>query len=242
MRIPETTDLLRIWEQGAGRPAATRALLLMTAASPENDGTALENLSIGHRDRLLLNLRDALFGAQVHCLTDCTNCGEKIELDFRIDDVRVPYGEPGQSYRIEAEGYEVRFRLPDSVDLLALEDELPAQAEQQLLARCILDARTKEGDIEVMELPDTVLSTVSQRMGEADPQAEILLEVACPECSSVSTAPFDIVSHLWAELDAWAQCMLREVHALAFVYGWTEGEILRMGAGRRRAYLDLIGS
>jgi hypothetical protein len=57
----------------------------------------------------------------------------------------------------------------------------------------------------------------------------------------VSPAPFDIVSHLWTELDAWARRMLREVHALAATYGWSEAEILRMSATRRRAYLDLIG-
>jgi len=78
-------------------------------------------------------------------------------------------------------------------------------------------------------------------MSEADPQAEILLEVSCPACSYVSPAPFDIVPHLWAELDAWAKRMLREVHSLAVVYGWSEAEILRMSAARRRIYLDLTG-
>jgi hypothetical protein len=242
MRTPDTTELLRVWEQGAGKPAAIRALMLMTAVSPERDGGALARWNIGRRDRLLLNLRDTLFGPDIHCLTDCTRCGEPIELDFRIDDIRVPHGEPGRAYHAAADGYEVQFRLPDSTDLLALEGELPAQAERRLLARCVVDAWTKEGDVEAITLPDAVLSAVSREMSEADPQAEILLEVSCPACSSVSPAPFDIVSHLWAELDAWARRMLREVHALALVYGWSEAEILRMSPARRRTYLDLIGN
>jgi hypothetical protein len=214
----------------------------MTAASPENDGNALARWNIGRRDSLLLDLRDALFGPEVHCLTDCTHCGEPIELDFRIDDIRVPHGEPGRPYYLEAGNYEVQYRLPDSADLLALDGEAPARAERQLLARCVLDAWTQDGDVAVAELPDAVLSAVSQGMSEADPQAEVLLEVSCPACSAMSPAPFDIVSHLWTELDAWARRMLREVHTLAQVYGWGEAEILRMSAARRRAYLDLIGS
>jgi hypothetical protein len=216
--------------------------MLMTAVSPETDSGALAHWNIGRRDHLLLNLRDAMFGAEIHCLTECTHCGEPIELDFRIDDIRVPHAEPGRSYHAAADGYEVRFRLPDSTDLLALESDGPTQAERQLLARCVLDAWTQEGDVEVSALPEAVLSAVSQSMSEADPQAEVLLEVSCPACSRVSPAPFDIVSHLWAELDAWARRLLREVHALAAAYGWSEAEILRMSAARRRAYLDLIGS
>lgn len=246
MRMPETTELLRVWERGAGKPAAIRALLLMTTALPRQDSEELAHWNIGRRDRLLLNLRDALFGPEIRCLTDCTHCGEPIELDFHIDDIRVPHGEPGRAYHTAADGYEVRFRLPDSTDLLALgveqQGEQPAQAERQLLARCVLDAWTQDGDADVAALPNAVLRAVSQGMSEVDPQAEVLLEVSCPTCSHVSPAPFDIVSHLWTELDAWARRMLGEVHALARVYGWSEAEILRMSAARRRAYLDLIGN
>jgi len=242
MRTPDTTELLHVWELGAGRPGTLRALLLMTAVVPEQDGKALAHWNIGRRDRLLLDLRDALFGPEVRCLTDCVHCGEPIELDFRINDIRVPHGESGRPYYLEAGNYEVQYRLPDSADLLALDGEAPAQAERQLLARCVMDARMQGGSVEAAELPDAVLLAVSQGMSEADPQAEVLLEVSCPACSAMSPAPFDIVSHLWAELDAWARRMLREVHMLALAYGWGEAEILRMTAARRRAYLDLIGS
>lgn len=241
MRTPDTTELLHVWERGAGKPAAVRALLLMTAVVPENDSGALAHWNIGQRDHLLLDLRDALFGPEMHCLTDCTHCGEPIELDFRIDDIRVPHGEPGRVYQAAASGYDVQFRLPDSSDLLALEVGLPAEAERQLFERCVLRARTQAGDVQVSSLPDAVLTAISQGMSDADPQAEVLLEVSCPACAAISPAPFDIVSHLWTELDVWARRMLWEVHALARVYGWGEAEILRMSGARRRAYLELIG-
>lgn len=236
------TDLLCVWERGLGQTATVRGLLLMSAVAPGIDADSLANLSIGRRDGRLLNLREALFGPEVHCLTDCTSCGERIEIGFHIDDIRVPQSESGCSCLIETEGYEVRFRLPDSNDLLALENEQQLLPERQLLARCIVDAHTKEGEVAALDLPTRVLSALSQRMSELDPQAEVLLEVSCPVCSTAFAAPFDIVSHLWAELDAWAHSTLQTVHALALNYGWSETEILRMSVGRRRAYLELINS
>lgn len=240
MRTPKPRELLQVWERGAGQPALTRALILLAVASPEQDNEALASWNIGRRDGLLLNLRGALFGPEIRCLTDCTNCGEQIELNFRIGDVRVPHGETGRAYRIATHGYEVQFRLPDSADLLALQGAPPSQAEGHLLSRCILGARIENGEVAAVELPAPVLSALSQAMSEADPQAEVLLEVSCPSCTAVAPALFDIVSHLWTELDAWARRMLREVHALALAYGWSEAEILRMSARRRRAYLDLL--
>lgn len=241
MIMLDANELLSVWEQGAEQPLPIRALLLIRAVLPEQDSEALARWSIGQRDHLLLNLRDALFGPEVHCITECINCGEAIDLDFRIDDVRISHGEPGRAYHAAAEGYEVQFRLPDSADLLALDCGQSAQAERQLLARCVLKAWAEETDVDVATLPDAVLSAVSRGMAEADPQAEVLLEVSCPVCSCVSPAPFDIVSHLWSELDAWARRMLREVHTLASVYGWSEAEILRLSAARRHGYLDLAG-
>ncbi len=241
MRTPQSNELLQVWERGAGQPASIRALLLMEAVSREHDSDALARWSIGQRDRLLLDLRVALFGPEVHCVTDCAHCGEPIELDFRTADICVPYGEPDRSYHAAADGYQVQFRLPDTNDLLSIEGALPEQAEQRLLERCILGASTKEGEVGAATLPEPVLTAVSQGMGEVDPQAEVLLDVSCPACSAISPALFDIVSHLWIELDAWARRTLQQVHTLAMAYGWSEAEILRLSTVRQRAYLDLIG-
>lgn len=241
MKTPDATDLLHVWESGVGQSPAMRACLLMTTVLPEHERSTLTQWTIGQRDRLLLDLRNALFGPEVQCLTACVGCGESIELDFHLDDIRVPHGKPGHPYHAAAESFEVQFRLPDISDLLALEGRGPEHAERQLLSRCVLKARTKGGDVELDELPPAVMSAVNQGMSEADPQAEIVLKVSCPACSDVSPAPFDIVAHLWAELEEWAKRLFREVHALADAYGWSEGDILRMSPVRRRTYLDLIG-
>ena len=89
-------------------------------------------------------------------------------------------------------------------------------------------------------LPEGVAIAVSDRMAELDAQGDIQLSLTCPKCERVWTAPLDIVSYLWSEIHAWAGRTLRDVHALASVYGWTEGEILALSPGRRQAYLEMI--
>jgi hypothetical protein len=77
-------------------------------------------------------------------------------------------------------------------------------------------------------------------MAEADPGAWIELALGCPGCGEEWSAPFDIVSFLWAEVEARARELLEEVHALASAYGWGEGEVLALSPERREAYLELV--
>ena len=78
-------------------------------------------------------------------------------------------------------------------------------------------------------------------MAEADPQADVQLALVCPACGHTWQATFEIVSFLWAELSAWAERTLADVHALASTYGWREADILAMSARRRQRYLELAG-
>ena len=63
-------------------------------------------------------------------------------------------------------------------------------------------------------------------MAELDPLADVRLNLHCPDCAQEWEAGFDIVSFIWAELNAWARRLLGEVHELALTYGWSEAEIL----------------
>ena len=51
---------------------------------------------------------------------------------------------------------------------------------------------------------------------------------------------FDIVSFFWAEIDAWARRVLREVNVLARAYGWRESDILALSPVRRQIYLSMV--
>jgi hypothetical protein len=138
--------------------------------------------------------------------------------------------------------YEVRFRLPDSSDLTAISAcEEVAAAKQLLLARCLLEVRLDGQGQTVDQLPETILEAVSEHLAEADPQANVQLDLTCPTCAHTWSAAFDIVSYLWQEIDSWAQHILRAIHSLACAYGWREADILNLSARRRQFYLQMIG-
>ncbi len=230
--VTDARELLRVWEAGAHASPTLRGVLLMGAALPLLPREALLGASIGHRDAWLLNLREALFGSRIECLTSCPACGEQVEIDFQTADIRTAHAEPHHQCRIG----DAHFRLPTSADLLAIDGVPDAAPEQALLQRCRLDSAGDPGPLAADVAEAAILA-----MSQADPQAEVLLDLACPACGHCNTALFDIVAHLWCELDHWAGAMLGKVHALASRYGWSEDSILAMSGARRAAYLDLAG-
>ena len=72
------------------------------------------------------------------------------------------------------------------------------------------------------------------------PELELELDLNCPECAHAFVQPFDATSFFFDEMRINANQLLREVHALAFYYHWSEAEILSLGRDRRRAYLGLL--
>ncbi|MEK8145417.1 hypothetical protein NKH18_40785 [Streptomyces sp. M10(2022)] len=88
-------------------------------------------------------------------------------------------------------------------------------------------------------LPERVERLIAEKAAEADPTAEVTLNVACPECGEATPAELDITFYLWTELDTWARDLLLDVHLLATAYGWSEPEILALSPIRRRYYLEL---
>jgi hypothetical protein len=242
MRVLSASELLGVWERGLAQPPAQRALLLLTLACTDTPPERLAQLTIGQRDVRLLNLRESLFGPQLGGLATCPACGESLELKINVADIRVaPAGEPPEDLTLNQSGYEVHFRLPNSLDLAGL----PAEAEvatsrQTILRRCLLSTQHRGKESAAEELPAEVVTAIAERMAQADPQADVQVALRCPQCAHQWLSPLDIVSFFWSEIHAWATRLLHEVHALASAYGWRETDILAMSPWRRRAYLEMI--
>lgn len=243
MHTLEPQALLRVWESGVHASPAMRGLLLMGAALPEVNADGLMHSSIGHRDAWLLSLREALFGSRVECLMPCPACGQRIELDFRVSDIRAPHAQPQHLCEIVVDDTTLRFRVPTSADLLAIEGERDVQAAERMLLQRLWvgTAIVPHAELSPTRMAE-VADVVTQAIGEADRQAEVLLKLSCPACGEQSEQLFDIADHLWCELDHWARGLLQKVHALACRYGWSEDSILGMSTARRQAYLALIGA
>jgi hypothetical protein len=217
-------DFLLVREQGHRRHAVDRALGLLARIHPEGDVAALP---LGCRNAELIDLREDLFGTNLEAFAECPHCGEELELALTTDALRTRHA----MSQTELEAGGIRFRLLDSSDLTAAAACGDAEtARAVLLERCAGRA----------DLPDDVIERIGAAMEAADPQAETILDVACPACDGMWQLTFDIGAFLYAEVDAEAQRLLREVHALARGYGWSEREILAMSARRRRDYLELL--
>jgi hypothetical protein len=73
-----------------------------------------------------------------------------------------------------------------------------------------------------------------------DPLVAFAVSCACPSCGAENDLPVDIEGIALAKLAARQRALLREIHALASTYGWTEREILAIAPERRARYLGLI--
>jgi hypothetical protein len=242
MRALSAAELLLIWERGAAQSPVQQALDLLIAACPELAPEQLAAISVGQRDAYLMLLREWTFGPQVTSLATCPGCGERVELSFDLDQVRAtPERELPETLSLALDGYELRFRLPDSYDLAAAGDGLDAAAtRQRLLARCLLAASYHGAAQAAEQLPGHIVVAIVEQMARADPQADVQLALNCPACDRSWRVIFDIVSFFWGEIELWAYRTLREVHLLARAYGWREADILAISPWRRRYYLDML--
>ena len=267
MRSLSASELLNIWEWGRTQPSWSKALRLLATACPETTVDMLSKLSIGQRDTLLLTLRERTFGSQLVSLAVCPSCGERLELNFQIEDIRVtPPAEPVEMLVLNVSDYEISFRLPNSLDLMAIaassyteaehkahatrspvqqsfasaSHEHLANAQDILIGRCLLKAACKGEELAVHQLPPNLLDVVVEQIAQADPQADVQLALTCAACGHQWESLFDIVSFFWTEINAWVTRILQEVHILASAYGWREADILAMSPRRRQLYLEMV--
>jgi len=242
MKTLASLDLLNAWEQGLGRGAAERALILLRlAAGEEASQKDPARWPIGQRDARLLDLRESVFGQQVDGIASCPECGAQQEFRVPVGQLRVTGPESGAELALVSGDYQVDFRLPDSLDLCELEaDCAEGDLSLRLLQSCVTKVMAGDQRVAAVNLPEDLVQQISERMSQADPQADINLSLECPDCSHRWSEPFDIASFLWTELSAWASRTLFDVHQLAAAYGWSEAESLSMTPRRRGFYLEMI--
>jgi hypothetical protein len=236
------TELLQVWEEGLAQPEPRRALALLAAADPQIDVETLARLSIGARDGRLLTLRQRLFGNVVESTAHCPKCNELMEWEADVDQLRMPAsGQEDEQYLMTVTGYRVTFRLPNSLDLIAVRGGTDVEAMRAcLLERCVLEVVGTEDTIAPTSLPAEVGDAITAEMANVDPQADVTLAVTCDACGHTWEAGFDISSFLWTEIDDWARRTVQTVHRLALSYGWREQDILGMSPLRRRLYLEML--
>lgn len=245
MRAPalSATATLDLWADAERRSPVERTLVLAAAGGDDGASPAeLARLPLGRRDGRLLSLHAALGGRTLEATAACPACGEQAEFAVAAGELAARADEGAPPAPIEAEGFVVTWRPPDSADLAAAAGTCDAAAaERVLLSRCVLAATGPDGEVGGTELPPAVRAATAEAMAAADPLAEVLADVECPACGTAFVADLDLGGFVWAELRAHAQRLLRDVAVLARAYGWTEPDVLALDDTRRAAYLDLAG-
>lgn len=234
------SEIVALWEAYRRASATTRAVGLAAAAT-SCDTEEIAALPIGERDAAILRTRCATWGPRAPCHAACPRCAAELELELDLS-AMVPAEIPPAEHALERDGVAIRFRVPTSADLWALERlDAAASPADELLARCVLSA-TRHGDpIGADRLPEALRETLADELSRLDPLADVELELSCAACRHAWVTSFDVADYVWREIDGEARRLLAIVDALARAYGWGEAEILALGPERRRFYLERVG-
>jgi hypothetical protein len=235
------TGLEEDWLAGnRGKASALIASRLLNACLVQLDGreppeNTAGRLLAGDRDYLILQLRRLTLGDSVHSVADCPRCGAKIDVSFDASKIPVdwrPQNAPAHSVQL-SNGRTVQFRLPTGADQERIAEMELEPAAARLFECCVID----DGASSFLEEEKEELIGA---MGKVAPGIDLELELSCPECSFQFVMPFDTTSFFFEEMRIQDQQLLREVHALALYYHWSERDILSLDRGRRRKYLALL--
>lgn len=244
MHPSSASELLDTWERGFHEHPVLRALLLLAAACPEHSLQDLARLSLAERDARLLELRERIFGPRLDSRAACPACGTQLEASLLARDLRAGLAAfETADFPAAISGYNLRFRLPNSLDLLAiLPSREPTAARSMLLERCLVSFEgSPESTFNSRDaLPPEVLEAVAQGLNALAPLTDTELSLTCAACGHTWEASLDFPAFFWAEITAWAHRLLVEIHTLAKSYGWHEADILALTPGRRQIYLDMI--
>ena len=148
-------DLLAAWDLGQTRHPAERALELLAAAYPDVPPAALAELSLGDRTARLLRLRESTLGPQLSGLADCPSCGERVELEFDVQQVSISQPDSPSLFVVD-EGHRVEFRLPNSHDLAVIRS-----APDIATARRVLFERCVTAGVNLSSTPETLVDAVA---------------------------------------------------------------------------------
>jgi hypothetical protein len=243
VRTLTDADILRVWGESQNEHPVDRLLTILLASLPGSSRSQLADLSIGGRDRLLLDFWENHFGRTLQSYGVCSACQERLEFSLPTGQLRLAEepGKPYQEFTLAMAGFELQYRLPTSRDLAAAAAVPDLQeAREVILQRCFLGASQEDTSISVADLPGEVVAHLIEAFSRQDPQADLSLAMHCPACGHRWELLLDIGLFVWTDLVLAARRLVREVHILASAYGWSEAAILHLEPGRRQAYLDLV--
>lgn len=228
----------------------TRLLDSIGTLSPVSENH-VRQLTIGDRERLVFAICISTFSEEMDLVSRCPfeECGALSEMTLNLNDlVYFKLGnKPANEFEFKALTNDgpltVHFRIPTGYDQEKAGQQLTtnpnAPVEQELIEACILEVHNNKGKI----IPHQHLLQVLKPQLEAawsalDPASDPFSKINCPECNRDYTALLDGLQLLSTGLENRGD-LFEQVHRLARVYHWSEGEVLSLTFDRRQRYLDI---
>lgn len=234
--------LLDVWDSAICHSLLEKSLLLISKCFPSRSFNEVACLTIGERDACLFKIRKQLFGSELHNVTTCPQCRQRIEWQTSVDSLcrqGLDLIWEIKPLEIIYKGQQVRFRIPNSTDILEImKIENPDFRQRVLVERCLENASLPSSSTEGW--PEDLMEAVIEKIEACDPLADITLDINCPDCGHRWTSCFDIMWFLWSEIDMWAKKLVQDVSVLAVNFGWSEHDILGMSHNRRNLYINQI--
>ncbi len=208
------------------------------------------DLPVGMRIEALFELASLPYGSRLELCFVCEDdaCKSKMELEISAREISSIRKKAYVSDTIEVDlnGKKIFFKRPtganqrewirresiSNVDMIAalIADENSKKSFEQLY-------KTKGHDSKEM---NDHIKRIEAAMEEADPLTHFTLTTQCPECSHENRYLLNLEDICLRLLQRAQQKLLLDIHRLAFVYHWSENEILRLPHWRRDYYLNLI--
>jgi hypothetical protein len=205
------------------------------------DRELINELTIGDRISLLLQLRSHILGDKIQCEVICPECNNLMSLDLRVSDILQPQERnPRAQYRTHIEGFNLQIRPVNGKDqesLLMLDSKQDIlQYEDYIIRKCLVSAKPS---LPKNISPELVAKT-SLKLDKIDPQAHLVLDLTCPSCNSLFQTPFIHEDFIFQEIFSRYHLMHQEIHLLAYYYHWKEKEILGLPTTTRKKYAESI--
>ncbi len=219
LRMPDASAIMALADSGAVSPTRRDDALLARFDSGLSADDAVA-LTVQARESRLLDILENCFGSELEASAACPVCGAALDVPLRTGSLRQPPIGDGDA------GFP---RSPTGADLRAIEDchDLE-QARALLLARCGINPAEETAAIAALAMENA--------------QADVHLALRCAVCGHQWEAQFEAGVFVWKRVERLAADLIRQVHALARAYHWTEEAILAMPERRRARYLSTLAA
>jgi hypothetical protein len=233
MTARSAAALIEVWNPASRGPPHQRLakfLAVTEGAAAINDDT------LGARNRRLLILHRALVGSPLDARVTCAHCAADSEFALPADAIlAAPAPDPDLRVRVRSGRRTLSFRLPRMADIEAATlAQAGGDVRHVVLERCRVG-----GDGAITE---AAAARLAREFEALDPAANIIVNIACSGCARAIAASVDLASFIVRDLDRLADSLFRDIDMIASAYGWSEQQILALAPERRRRYVALIAA